>query len=87
MVVVNTAVPVLGAGAFDEAFRGLDRTDGTDGREDQVRIFWEQVRSPSVLVNGAYQLFMLQLKSLTDLDIPWRERLSWREHRRVVSTR
>lgn len=87
MVVVDTAVPVLGAGAFHEAFRGLDRTDGTDGREDQVRIFWEQVRSPSVLVNGAYQLFIIQLESLTDLDIPWREQLSWREHRRVVSIR
>ena len=51
VIIVDTAVPVLGTGAFDEAFRGLDRTDGTDGREDQVRIFWEQVRGPSVLVS------------------------------------
>lgn len=49
MVVVDAAVPVLGAGAFDEAFWGLDRTDGASGREDQVRIFGEKVRSPSVL--------------------------------------
>lgn len=49
VVVVDAAVPVLGAGAFDEAFWGLDRTDGASGREDQVRIFGEKVRSPSVL--------------------------------------
>lgn len=34
VVVVDMAVPMLSASAFDEAFRGFDRTDGTDGREN-----------------------------------------------------
>lgn len=34
VVVVDAAVPVLGTGAFDEAFWSLDRTDGADGREN-----------------------------------------------------
>lgn len=49
MVVVDAAVPVLGTGAFDEAFWRLDSPDGAGGREDQVRIFGEEVRSPSIL--------------------------------------
>lgn len=57
MVVVDTAVPVLGAGAFDEALGGLDGTNSTDGREYQVREFWQEVRSPPILVNRDRQLF------------------------------
>lgn len=41
VVVVDAAVPMLGAGAFDEALRGLDCTDGTDRREDEIGKFWE----------------------------------------------
>lgn len=72
VVVVDAAVPVLGAGAFHEAFRGLDGTDGTDGREDEIGKFGQQVRSPSVLVgNGQLLMFQIELSDRSEHTVAW----------------